>query len=141
MYFSMYRGENVLFRFRWQAAENDLQIALMFWYDCFMFFNWKLKFDLQGSKLDDLTTNRTISTRSIDLRLWFEFTIAFTACAQFCRFYNRLKEESRGFQSVIESSKMNTCSENYDQIEVWSWIVRSRRDRSIGCQIVSFGPL
>ena len=100
-----------------------------------------LNFDLHGSKLDDSTTNRTISTRSVYLRRWFNLVITFATCVQFRRFDNRLKEESQGFQSVIESLNFDTCSESYGQIETWSWIARSRRDQSIGCQIVQFGPM
>ena len=99
------------------------------------------RIDLQGSKLDDLTTDRLISVRSTDLRPSFDLSITFATCIQFWRFDNRLKALTLLFQSVIESSKLDTCSGIYGQIESWSRIDRSRRDQSIGCQIVQFGPL
>ena len=80
--------------------------------------NWKCSyFGRQGSKLDDLATDREISTRYIDLRLQFDFVITRSTCVWFWRVLYQSKEESQGFRLVQNSSKMDPCSKSYDDFE------------------------
>ena len=118
--------------------QKRIPIAKLYWNS--LSYHWP-HFDLQGSKLYDLTTDRLISARSTDLRPCFDVVTTFATCVQLWWFDNQLKEESQGFQSLIESSNLDAWRSGYGQIESVSLIDSSRRDLSIGCQIVQFGPL
>ena len=85
------------------------------------------------SVFDDLTTDRTLSTRSIDLRPSFKMVVSRAGDVKIQQKITIWKAESLLFPISKESAPEEASIVRYDQIEIGSEVVSSRRELSIGC--------